>query len=87
MNFLTITCVLLGGFMVLSALLIVFMRRFVILLIALGVSSVALAIIFAILGAAYASSFELSVGVGLVGVLLIVATSLTRGGRVKDDEA
>ncbi|TFG72372.1 MAG: hypothetical protein E4H27_02745 [Anaerolineales bacterium] len=73
--------------MILSSLVIVFMRRFVVLLVALGISSVALAIIFAILGAAYASSFELSVGVGLVSVLLIIATSLTRGGRVKDDQA
>lgn len=73
--------------MVTSTLIILLAKRFVIILIALGISSVVIAIIFAILGAPYASSFELSVGVGLVGVLLIIATSLSREGEADDDQA
>jgi NADH:ubiquinone oxidoreductase subunit 6 (subunit J) len=73
--------------MVASTLIILLVKRFVIILIALGISSIVIAIIFAILGAPYASSFELSVGVGLVGVLLIIATSLSREGEADDDQA
>lgn len=87
MNFITLICIILGALMVTSTLIILLAKRFVIILIALGISSVVIAIIFAILGAPYASSFELSVGVGLVGVLLIIATSLSREGEADDDQA
>lgn len=86
MNFLTLACMFLAVVMILSSLFILFVKRFVVILISLGISSIALAVIFAILGAPYASSFELSVGVGLVGVLLIIATSLSREGTVQDDQ-
>lgn len=87
MNFITLICIILGALMVTSTLIILLAKPFVIILIALGISSVVIAIIFAILGAPYASSFELSVGVGLVGVLLIIATSLSREGEADDDQA
>ncbi|MDY7040660.1 MAG: NADH-quinone oxidoreductase subunit J [Chloroflexota bacterium] len=45
--------------------------------IALGMGSATLAVIFFVLNAPYAASFELSVGAGLVSVLFIVAISLT----------
>ncbi|MBN1641346.1 MAG: NADH-quinone oxidoreductase subunit J [Anaerolineae bacterium] len=45
--------------------------------VALGVGSVALAMLFFLLGAPYAGGFELSVGAGLISVLFIVAISLT----------
>ena len=45
--------------------------------IALGIGSVALAILFFLFGAPYAGGFELSVGAGLISVLFIIAISLT----------
>jgi NADH-quinone oxidoreductase subunit J len=49
--------------------------------VALGVSSVALATLFFLLGAPYAGGFELSVGAGLISVLFIIAISLTESMR------
>lgn len=45
---------------------------------ALGLGSVALAMLYFALDAPYAAGFELSVGAGLMSVLFIVAISLTR---------
>jgi NADH-quinone oxidoreductase subunit J len=45
--------------------------------VALGLGSVSLAVLFFILGAPHAGSFELSVGAGLISVLFILAISLT----------
>ena len=55
--------------------------------ITLGVGSAALAAVFFLLDSPYAGAFELSVGAGLVSVLLISAISLTapRGGRADED--
>jgi len=86
MNFLTFACISLACIMIISSIIILVVKRFVVILIALGIGSVSLAIILGILGAPYASSFELSVGVGLVGVLLIIATSLTKEGKAEDDQ-
>ena len=49
--------------------------------IALGIGSVALAILFFLHGAPYAGGFELSVGAGLISVLFIIAISLTESMR------
>ena len=49
--------------------------------VALGVGSVALAVLFFLLGAPYAGGFELSVGAGLISVLFIIAISLTESMR------
>jgi len=54
--------------------------------IALGVGSVALAVVFFLLGSPYAGAFELSVGAGLVSVLLITAISLTAPGKGRSNE-
>jgi len=55
--------------------------------ITLGVGGAALAAVFFLLDSPYAGAFELSVGAGLVSVLLISAISLTapRGGRADED--
>lgn len=53
--------------------------------VAIGVSSVALAALFFVLGASYAGAFELSVGAGLISVLFIVAISLTESMRDRYD--
>ncbi|HIC94639.1 MAG TPA: DUF4040 domain-containing protein [Anaerolineae bacterium] len=54
--------------------------------IALGVGSAALAAVFFLLGSPYAGAFELSVGAGLVSVLLISAISLTAPEEGRSDE-
>jgi uncharacterized MnhB-related membrane protein len=55
--------------------------------VALGASSVALAALFFILRAPYAGAFELSVGAGLISVLLIVTISLTESLQGENDES
>ena len=45
--------------------------------IALGVGSASLAMLFFLLNAPYAAGFELSVGAGLISILLIIGISLT----------
>jgi NADH:ubiquinone oxidoreductase subunit 6 (subunit J) len=45
--------------------------------IALGVGSALLAMVFFLLDAPYAGSFELSVGAGLISVLFVIAITLT----------
>ena len=48
---------------------------------ALGVGSVSLAMLFFLLNAPYAAGFELSVGAGLISILLIIGISLTEARR------
>ncbi len=55
-----------------------FARRLIWIITAIGAGSVVLAILFFVLSAPYAGVFELSVGAGLISVLFIIATSLTR---------
>jgi len=54
--------------------------------IALGIGSAALSAVFFLLGSPYAGAFELSVGVGLVSVLLISAISLIAPEEGRSDE-
>jgi len=54
--------------------------------VALGVGSVALAMMYFMLDAPYAGGFELSVGAGLISVLFIVAISLTASLGERPDE-
>jgi uncharacterized MnhB-related membrane protein len=49
--------------------------------IALGVGSASLAMLFFFLNAPYAAGFELSVGAGLISILLIIGISLTEARR------
>ena len=65
----------------------IFSRKLIKAAIALGLSSILLAIIFFGMDAPFAGSFELSVGAGLVSVLFIMAVSLTtEKDDVKDKE-
>ena len=53
--------------------------------VALGIGGISLAMLFFVLNAPYAGSFELSVGAGLISVLFILAISLTESmGRQRD---
>ncbi|HHE72733.1 MAG TPA: DUF4040 domain-containing protein [Chloroflexi bacterium] len=49
--------------------------------VALGIGSASLAMMFFLLGAPYAAGFELSVGTGLISILLIIGISLTKSRR------
>ncbi len=49
--------------------------------VALGVGSASLAMLFFLLNAPYAAGFELSVGAGLISILLIIGISLTEARR------
>ena len=60
-----------------SSLLCIIFRSQLRSAVALGISSVFLAMIFFRLGAPYAGGFELSVGSGLTSILFIMAISLT----------
>ncbi|MFP4346307.1 MAG: Na(+)/H(+) antiporter subunit B [Anaerolineales bacterium] len=81
MNRLELLCTLLvlalGG----CALLAVFSRNLIRAAVALGGSSVVLAVLFFLLGAPYAGGFELSVGAGLLSVLFIITISLIESSR------
>jgi len=68
--------ILTTGFM-LTSLLVLFARKLVMIITAIGMGSVLLAIMFFIFGAPFAGAIELSVGAGLISVLFIVATSIT----------
>ena len=69
--------VLLAVAIVTSAIVAMFAKSLVHAIIALGVSSALLATLFFILKAPYAGGFELSVGTGLISVLLIIGLTLT----------
>ena len=74
-------CAALAAIVLVGAIAAVLSRNLLRAAIALGAGSVALAMLFFLLGAPYAGSFELSVGAGLVSVLFIVAISLTESMR------
>ncbi|HTW91189.1 MAG TPA: NADH-quinone oxidoreductase subunit J [bacterium] len=77
--------VLLAG-IVLFALLAVFLKDLLRSAICLAVASIFLSIVFFQLGAPYAAVFELSVGAGLVMVLLASAIGLTRRTPPENEE-
>lgn len=60
-----------------SAAAALLLRRLAQSVIALGVGSASLAMSFFFLNAPYAAGFELSVGAGLISILLIIGISLT----------
>lgn len=62
---------------VLTSLLVLLARNLVVIIVAIGLGSVFLSILFFILHAPFAGAFELSVGAGLISVLLIIATSIS----------
>jgi NADH:ubiquinone oxidoreductase subunit 6 (subunit J) len=61
-----------------SSLCVLFARRLNIVITAIGMGSLFLSVIFFLFNAPFAGAFELSVGAGLMSVLFIIATSLTR---------
>jgi NADH-quinone oxidoreductase subunit J len=61
-----------------SSLLVLITKSLIWIITFIGVGSVLLSIIFFVFGAPFAGAFELSVGAGLISVLFIIATSLTR---------
>ena len=61
----------------LTSIMVLAARRLIVIIIAIGVGSVLLAILFFMYGAPFAGAFELSVGAGLISVLFIIATSIT----------
>ncbi len=69
--------ILLIAFLV-SSLLVLITKSLIWIITFIGVGSVLLSIIFFVFGAPFAGAFELSVGAGLISVLFIIATSLTR---------
>ncbi len=63
---------------VLTSFYALFARRLIWIITAIGAGSVILSVVFFIFGASFAGAFELSVGAGLISVLFIIATSLTK---------
>jgi len=77
--------VLLLGFL-LSSLFVLLIKNLVWAIVLIGIGSLLLSIHFFINNAPFAGAFELSVGAGLISVLLIIATSLTRRGEEQGHE-
>jgi len=76
---------LLAVAVVISAVVAMFSKVLTRAVVALGASIAMLATLFFILNAPYAGGFELSVGTGLISVLLIIGLSLTRSLQEHDD--
>ncbi len=70
--------ILLALGLICSSLFVLFARRLNIVITAIGLGSIFLSVIFFMFDAPFAGAFELSVGAGLMSVLFIIATSLTR---------
>jgi NADH-quinone oxidoreductase subunit J len=75
---------LLAGFL-LTSLFVILAKKLIWIITAIGIGSVLLAILFFIFDAPFAGAFELSVGAGLISVLFIIATSLTRSLAEQED--
>ena len=60
-----------------TSLLVLFARKLMAIIVAIGVGSVLLAALFFAFGAPIAGAVELSVGAGLISVLFIIATNVT----------
>ena len=81
----TLQIMLLSGLVVFSAAAVLF-RDLLRAAICLALASVTLSVVFFQLGAPYAAVFELSVGAGLVMVLLVSAIGLTRRNPSENEE-
>ena len=78
MNIATLVILSLCLLFVGAALCVLLAKRLIWTISAIGVGSTVIAVIFFIFGAQFAGAFELSVGAGLVSVLFVIGTSLTR---------
>lgn len=72
------------GFLV-TSLWVLLSRKLVIMIVAIGIGSVVLSVLFFLLGAPFAGAFELSVGAGLISILFVIATSLSSKKRDKGE--
>lgn len=72
------------GFLV-TSLWVLFSRKLVTMIVAIGIGSVVLSVLFFLLGAPFAGAFELSVGAGLISILFVIATSLSSNKRKKGE--
>jgi NADH:ubiquinone oxidoreductase subunit 6 (subunit J) len=72
--------------LVVSSLIVLLTKRLIVMITVLGMGSLFLSIVFFLFDAPFAGAFEVSVGAGLISVLFVIATSLTRetGGTDKD---
>ncbi|HCU57981.1 MAG TPA: hypothetical protein DF984_07165 [Anaerolineaceae bacterium] len=59
-----------------TSLWVLLSRKLVVMIIAIGIGSVVLSILFFLMGAPFAGAIELSVGAGLISILFVIATSL-----------
>lgn len=64
-----------------TSLWVLFSRKLIPMIVAIGIGSVVLSILCFVLGAPFAGAFELSVGAGLISVLFVIATSLSPKGQ------
>ncbi|MHB1319537.1 MAG: hypothetical protein ACYCYF_13045 [Anaerolineae bacterium] len=79
---------LLGSVVIVAALVAVFSERLVASAVALAVGNTALALLLVLIGASVAGVIQLSVGVGVLSALFLVAITLTErmGQRPTDGE-
>jgi uncharacterized MnhB-related membrane protein len=71
-----IIVILLLGFL-LTSVLVLLAKNLIVIITSIGLGSVILSIIFFLFDAPFAGAFELSVGAGLISILLIIANSVT----------
>jgi len=71
-----IIVILLLGFL-LTSVLVLLAKNLIVIITSIGLGSVILSIIFFLIDAPFAGAFELSVGAGLISILLIIANSVT----------
>ena len=71
-----IIVILLLGFL-LTSVFVLLAKNLIVIITSIGLGSVILSIIFFLFDAPFAGAFELSVGAGLISILLIIANSVT----------
>ena len=71
-----IIVILLLGFL-LTSVFVLLAKNLIVIITSIGLGSVILSIIFFLIDAPFAGAFELSVGAGLISILLIIANSVT----------
>lgn len=72
--------------LVASSLVVLLAKRLIVMITALGLGSLLLSIVFFLFDAPFAGAFEVSVGAGLISVLFVIATSLTRETGESDND-
>jgi NADH-quinone oxidoreductase subunit J len=75
---------LLATFLV-TSLWVLLSRKLINMIVAIGIGSILLSILFFFLGTPFAGAFELSVGAGLISILFLIATSLSKRNKDKGE--